>query len=64
MDSAHSLDIIEFLRTQERAAYERWRATPCGETDLLLARHAAWKYAEKLYDAELLHRAAVVGRAA
>jgi hypothetical protein len=55
-DALTPIDPVEFFRTQERAAYERWRSTP-GNAPELNARFAAWQRALKLHDAELLDRA-------
>jgi hypothetical protein len=55
-ESATQSEVVQFLQSRERAAYELWKSTP-GSAPELNARFAAWQRALKLHDAELLDRA-------
>jgi hypothetical protein len=58
-------EVVEFLRSRERATYAAWRATPGGSPELG-DRANAWRRALSALNAEVEHRAAIVaqGRAA
>ena len=51
-----SADVIEHLRSRERAAYEAWRATPVGALELS-ERSAAWHRALLALNEEMNARA-------